>query len=288
MRKVMVGAVLPFNGGRISPERRNKGSKRPQQGIKSLEIGLAIFRALIDARRTVALTELASLVDLHPSTVHRYCVSLIRGGLVEQDERGKYGLGPYAFSLGHLDAQLVRAHELAKQQLPIIVKEVGETAFLSSWGGLGPIAIELQMADKPISARVNVGTPLKLLNTSCGRTFAAFLGDHIVEPIVSAELASLRTEKSLTADATKRERQKFDRRLKDIRKRLLDRTTGERHMGLNSVTAPIFDQNSKILLTFTVFGLAETCSPEWDGPVAKSVAAAARRVMAKIGGVPPR
>ena len=261
--------------------------KRPQQGIKSLEIGLSIFRALVEARRTVTLTELAGFASLHPSTVHRYCVSLIRGGLVEQDERGKYGLGPYAFNLGHLDAQLVRARELAEQQLPIIVKEAGETVFICSWGGPGPIAFELQMADKPIAARVNVGTPLKLLNTSAGRTFAAFLDEHLTAPIVAAELDALKAAKGLSDKDVAKEHERFLDHLQDIRRRKLARTTGERHAGLNSLTAPIFDQGSRILLTFTVFGLAETCPATWDGVPARAVSAAAARVMAKIGGVAP-
>lgn len=261
--------------------------KRPQQGIKSLEIGLAIFRALVDARRTVALTELAALAALHPSTVHRYCVSLIRGGLVEQDERGKYGLGPYAYNLGHLDAQLVRARDLALQELPRLVREVKETAFLSSWTSRGPLPLALEIADKPIAARVSAGAPLKLLNTSGGRTFAAFLRHEIVEPLVAAEFEALRSERKLGKAAVARERVAFEKRLRDIRRRRLARTVGEVYADLNSMTAPVFDGRGRILLTFTVFGPATTCSADWDGPIARGVAASARRVMDKIGGVSP-
>ena len=126
-----------------------------------------------------------------------------------------------------------------------------------------------------------------MLNTSGGRTFAAILRSKIVGPLIEAEFDALRSDRKLGRAAVERERAAFEKHLRDIRRRRLARTVGKVYADLNSMTAPVFDAGGRILLTFTVFGPATTCSADWDGPIARGVAAAAARVMDKIGGVPP-
>src|SRR5262245_10566699 len=49
-----------------------------KRGIQALEIGVQVFRHLYGFGRPVTLTELSEACSMHPSKLHRYCVSLIR------------------------------------------------------------------------------------------------------------------------------------------------------------------------------------------------------------------
>lgn len=56
-----------------------------KHGVQSLEIGMSILRAMVNGRRSMMLKEIAAAAEMPASKAHRYLVSLIRAGLVEQD-----------------------------------------------------------------------------------------------------------------------------------------------------------------------------------------------------------
>lgn len=72
-----------------------------KHGVQSLEVGMSILRAMATGRRSMMLKEIAEAAGMPPSKAHRYLVSLIRSGLVEQDRlTSRYDLGPFALNLG--------------------------------------------------------------------------------------------------------------------------------------------------------------------------------------------
>ena len=72
-----------------------------KHGVQSLEIGMGILRAMMDGQRSMMLKDIAAAADMPASKAHRYLVSLIRAGLVEQDPMSsRYDLGPLALNLG--------------------------------------------------------------------------------------------------------------------------------------------------------------------------------------------
>ena len=56
-----------------------------KHGVQSLEIGMGLLRAMVDGQRAMMLKEIAAAANMPASKAHRYLVSLIRSGLVEQD-----------------------------------------------------------------------------------------------------------------------------------------------------------------------------------------------------------
>ncbi|MBS0553285.1 MAG: helix-turn-helix domain-containing protein, partial [Proteobacteria bacterium] len=72
-----------------------------KHGVQSLEVGMSILKAMATGRRSMMLKDIAAAAGMPPSKVHRYLVSLIRSGLVEQDRlTSRYDLGPFALNLG--------------------------------------------------------------------------------------------------------------------------------------------------------------------------------------------
>jgi DNA-binding IclR family transcriptional regulator len=258
------------------------------RGIQSLEIGVRLFQDIHRLGRPATLNEVARLSGMPPSKAHRYCVSLIRTGLLQRDGRGLYAIGPFGFQLSHADADRDHARVAALAALRELVERSGETGFVSTWGQKGPTILHVVDAPKPISIRPTTKGDLPLLITSAGWVFAAYLEAERLKPLLDAELDAHRRNLKLSAAEVASIRQTFMRRLTDVRRRRLARGTGERHPGLNSFSAPVFDREGRVVLAITMFGLAATFSSAWDGPLSQALQASAAELTRRIGGAAPK
>ena len=146
-----------------------------QPGIQSVEVAGKILHALIDEPGALALSTIASRSKMPATKVRRYLVSLIRLGLVSQNEEtGRYDFGPLALSMGTAALSRFEAVRHAGAQLTEIRRLTGETAFLSVRGRTGATVIQVRENLDPISLRARVGATLPLLTTATGWVFISF------------------------------------------------------------------------------------------------------------------
>jgi DNA-binding IclR family transcriptional regulator len=263
-------------------------AKDAQQGIRSLETGLLLFQTLHRLKRPATLGELAKLAAMPPSKVHRYCVSLIRAGLMQRDGRGLYGIGPFCFQFSDMQSEREHARRLAVAALPGLVCATGETVFLSAWGQTGPIVLHVEEAPRPFAVRPTSRGDMPLLNSATGRVFAAYLDAAKLEALIKAELAALKREQKLSAAAIADCRHTFFRHLADVHKRGLARTTGERFRGVKSFSGPIFNHRGEVVLAISCHGLAATFPSAWDSPVAMTLRQVLADLTRQIGGKRPQ
>src|SRR5690606_31240040 len=106
-----------------------------RQGIKSVEHGMRVVEALLSLQGPAPLKELASRAKMSGSATHRYLVSLIRSGMVQQHaESGYYRIGPLAVRIGiNALAQLDDVGE-ASRQLEALVHTYDIDGHVSVWG----------------------------------------------------------------------------------------------------------------------------------------------------------
>jgi len=82
-----------------APDKEKNG--KIQFGVQSVEIGLRVLAVLAESYQPMMLRDLAKAMGMPSAKVHRYLVSLARGGMVEQEGTGaRYSLGPLALSVG--------------------------------------------------------------------------------------------------------------------------------------------------------------------------------------------
>ena len=68
--------------------------------VQVLDRAFAIIDALADTREDASLAEIAAIVKMHKSTVHRLMMNLERHRLVDRDQTGHYRLGMKLYDLG--------------------------------------------------------------------------------------------------------------------------------------------------------------------------------------------
>ena len=108
--------------------------KESKHGVQSLEVGAGVLRAVVNGHRAMMLKEIAAAADIPPSKAHRYLVSLIRSGLIEQDPAtSRYSLGPFALNIGLVAIDRLDRIRLGMAAISELRDEINETTAIAVW-----------------------------------------------------------------------------------------------------------------------------------------------------------
>ena len=130
-----------------------------KHGVQSLEVGMGILKAMVFGKRSMMLKDIAAAADMPPSKAHRYLVSLIRSGLVEQDPlTSRYNLGPFALNIGLVAIDRLDRIRLGLAAISELRDEINETTALAVWGDNGPVIVRWERPRRPITVNVVTGT----------------------------------------------------------------------------------------------------------------------------------
>lgn len=148
-----------------------------RQGIGSLEIGLHILNYISVASRPPTLKELSGALDLSPSRAHKYLVSLLREGYINQVNQTQYTLGNSSLTLGISALRRINPIQLSYAAVDRLNEETDKTVSVTVWNGNGPLIIKWLDSSQPISVNVRLGAELSPLNSASGRIYLAHLPD---------------------------------------------------------------------------------------------------------------
>ena len=117
-----------------SPDRRSRPTSRRQTPAdtkysQSLERGLAILRCFGSEESLLGIAQLADAAGMRRSTTHRYVITLVALGYLEQDPSRKYKLGPGVTDLG---TAAVRASGLATVARPFLEELRDESSYTAA------------------------------------------------------------------------------------------------------------------------------------------------------------
>jgi DNA-binding IclR family transcriptional regulator len=180
----------------------NKGSR----GIKSVEVGHRVLLAVQRGPGAVQLSEVAKRSNLSSGAAHNYLASLLRTGLIEQEGRGLYRLGPSAFALSLASFQQLNGYDVMRNEALTVHQKTGHSTAVSVWSQGGPVSIYIQRSDQIGSLEFRSGQ-LPMLGSAAGLLMTAYLPDQLTLELVKHELAasgrSERTPKQIIAASRK-------------------------------------------------------------------------------------
>lgn len=151
------------------------------------------------------LSQLAQAAHLSPSKAHRYLVSYIRIGLVEQNPLTHlYDLGGRSLALGLAAMRRLDVLTCAEPIMTEVRSELDECVSLAVWASQGPTIVRFLENSRPVNVNVRVGSRMPLLTSALGRVFLAWKEGPEISSLVKTELgteptrrAGLRTQKML-------------------------------------------------------------------------------------------
>ena len=223
---------------------------KSSHGVQSLEIGIGVLKVLVESGSAMMLKEIAAAADMPASKAHRYLVSLVRSGLVQQDsENSKYDLGPLAIPLGLAAVDRLDRVKLGLNCISALRDLTNETTALSVWGEFGPVMVRWERPHRPITVNVVTGNTVSLLATSTGRLFAAWMAADVVRPHLERELRLGRSSEFKTMD-------QVESVLEDVRAKgyslVRDSDYSSRVLGL---AAPVFNFKNNITMAISIVGV---------------------------------
>lgn len=250
-----------------------------QAGVQSLEIGMGILRAMVKGHRAMMLKDIAAAAGMPPSKAHRYLVSLIRAGLVDQDAAtSRYDLGAFALNIGMVAIDRLDRVRLGLAAITDLRDRINETTALAIWSEGGPVIVRWERPRRPITVNVVTGAQMNLLNSASGRVFAAWLPKARVAPIIAEELKTLRLPEDLRSKAG------VDRMLERVRSDgVAAIAEGYFAQGVEALAAPVFNLKREITMALTVVGVRGTTDFRLDGLVVTELKRAAADLSRRLG-----
>lgn len=252
-----------------------------RQGIQSVEVGFRLLRVLAATNRPMMLRDIAKGAGMPAAKAHRYMVSFLRIGIVEQDaSSGRYDLGAYALELGLSGLGRLDPVRLSGPILEALCEEIQETVALAVWGNFGATIVRIVDSGSPVTITLRHGTVLPLYKSATGRAFSAFYRSPYLKKMLDEEL---RQAADSTKTAVTTLRRQLEKTLTDIRAHGISRATGSLTPGINGFSAPVYDHTGSMVASITALGAMGEFDAEWDGPVAKAMLAAAAELSQRLG-----
>ena len=250
-----------------------------KHGVQSLEVGMSILRAMADGQRSMMLKDIAAAADMPASKAHRYLVSLIRAGLVDQDPMtSRYDLGTFALNLGLVALDRLDRVRLGLNVIAEMRDEINQTTALAVWGDKGPVIVRWERPRRPITVNVITGTVLDLLMSATGRVFAAWMPKKIIAPLLTEELKQPALPPELKSKAG------VEALLTEIRARGYAATNGQHRVaGVEAVAAPVFNFKNEITMSLLVVGVQGMFDTSPEGEVVKSLLRHAEALSLRLG-----
>jgi DNA-binding IclR family transcriptional regulator len=250
-----------------------------KHGVQSLEIGMSILRAMVHGQRSMMLKDIAAAADMPASKAHRYLVSLIRAGLVEQDPlTSRYDLGPFSLNIGLVAIDRLDRVRLGLTEIARLRDEINETTALAVWSDHGPVIVRWERPRRAITVNVVTGTALNMLNSASGRVFAAWHRNDTVDRLIAQEL------KTRTMPPELQTRAQVDEMLAQVRRdgyaALSDFYMAR---GVEAVAAPVFNFRNEITMSIVVVGVKGMFDMRADGKVVSALRRSASDLSLRLG-----
>ena len=252
------------------------GAAKRDMSVNSVNRAVSILQVL--ARRgPTAMTDIATELGIHKSTIFRLLSTLEARGLVDQNNnRGHYQLG---YGVVQLAAGVTRKLDLSVVSRPIceaLAKEVGESADVDILSDNAVVTIDQVMGAADMTTINWVGRRTPLHATSSGKVFLAHMP-------VDRRAAYLTGKLERFTDNTITSRRLLEEQLEVVRDQGYGFTVEEYQIGLAAVAAPIRDLDGRVIAGVGISGPNFRINRDTIPGLAKRVVAAAVDISQRIG-----
>ena len=251
--------------------------------IQSVDRAIRILGVLQGARR-MSLSDLATRLDLPPSTVHGILKTLQAHGMVLQDrDSNRYQLGPAVLKLGNVYLDTLELRSRAVTWSEELARRSGyavRTGVLT----FDEVVI-IHHEPRPDGSRQmpEVGIVIPAHACALGKAMLAYLPDQTEELLAGDKLRSMTSETVIDAVVLRKQ-------LEDVARDALATEREEAVLGEAGLAAPIFDASGLVVGAIGIVFPAVDWAPA-DATFA-AVREAARNISRELGAgrwpVPPR
>jgi IclR family pca regulon transcriptional regulator len=263
-------------GGRLVPRLRE-----PRYS-QSLERGLAILTCFTPQRPVMGIADIADELGMSRSTTHRYMITLVELGYLEQGGSRKYRLGLRVTDLGMSALNSMSLREYARPDLEELRQETRFTVNLAILDGSEILYVDRVRGSRPGQSKIDfalhVGSRLPASCTALGKLLLAYLPDAEQEALIaSLKLAkggpnAIASKKALKAE------------LGQISEEGLAADDEELAAGVQAIAAPVRSSGGEVIAAVGLVGLRSMITvDELVVSLSPHLIATAARISARLG-----
>jgi IclR family transcriptional regulator, pca regulon regulatory protein len=157
---------------------------------QSLERGLAILTCFTPQRPVMGIVDIADELGMSRSTTHRYMITLLELGYLEQGGSRKYRLGLRVTDLGMSALNSMSLREYARPDLEELRQETRFTVNLAILDGSEILYVDRVRGSRPGQSKIDfdlhVGSRLPASCTALGKLLLAYLPDAEQEALIAS------------------------------------------------------------------------------------------------------
>jgi DNA-binding IclR family transcriptional regulator len=181
--------------------------------VQALDRAFAVLDLLGESDTALGLAQVASSLQLHKSTAHRFLMVLEHHRMVERTTNGKFRLGLRLFDLGNRAIEQYDLRDRAQPHLRRLVAETEETAHLCILEQARVIYIDKIEPARSVRMITRIGASNPVHCTSVGKAMLAFLPEEKASDIVKRTRFERFTHRTIsTPEALRAEMEKTRRR----------------------------------------------------------------------------
>jgi DNA-binding IclR family transcriptional regulator len=249
-------------------------------GVDAVEVVGTILQSLLSLPRPVRLKELESHTGIASAKLHRYLVSMVRCGLVRQDEGSRrYDFGLLTYRMGQVASHDYNALSLLEPRFEEFVAklhkpDLGQAVGIGQWVGHGATIVRWFESNAPLTIRTKPGVALSVTTSATAKLLAAYLPREETEPVVRRELDESGRGTRAALEAVYQE-------FEQIRATGIAASHGSRRSGLNALSVPLFDHEGKVVASVTILGMG----PQFEAKPASTSGRLLRQLGRELSGL---
>ena len=245
--------------------------------VQVLDRAFAIIDALAETHEDASLAEIAAIVKMHKSTVHRLMMNLERHRLVERDQTGHYRLGMKLYDLGIRAFSRFDIRLRARPHLEKLMFNTEETVHLCILDDGEMLYVDKVEPRRSIRMSSTVGRRNAVHCTAVGKAVLASLSEAVVDQIISQRGLRRFTARTLTTPA------ELKSELREIRRRGYAIDDEENEEGVRCIGAMVRDYSGRPAAAISVSAPSFRMSREKLRVLAPIICETARAVSLEWG-----
>jgi IclR family KDG regulon transcriptional repressor len=248
-----------------------------EKGVQAVAIALRILEFIAHSGRAVGVTELSRALDINKSRVYRHLRTLIDlRYLAQEADSERYRATARLLALGQAVSD---NSDIAVHARPVMVglrEKFGHSVVLSAPDGPGVSILLTLQGTSNIEIGVKQGSVLSLHASAQGKIALAFGDESLLRELMQARLPSF-TPDTITDPL------RLAAELAEIRKRGWATAPNQAILGLNALSAPVFDSQGLYCASLAFVDSIQFIPDPPRPEVVEALGTAVRKLSAAIG-----
>jgi IclR family transcriptional regulator, pca regulon regulatory protein len=261
---------------------RSVPSLREPRYSQSLERGLAILGCFTPERPILGIADIADDLGMSRSTTHRYVITLVALGYLEQGASRKYRLGLRVTDLGMSALNSTGLREHSRPYLEELRQRTSYTVNLAVLDGPEILYVDRARSFRRGQSKIDLGlapgSRLPAYCTAMGKLLLAYLPEHEQRNLLSEMKLAKRGPNTITSKKSLRDE------LEHVREESFAVNDEELASGLHSISAPVRSESREVVAAVNMAAHSSMISlEELVDHLGPHLVSTADRISARLG-----